>query len=110
LITDWAWLLLKEGKGIEVVDPAIRNMGSQEVMLRFVKVGILCAHLLVAFRPSMMDALKMLEGDCDIPEIPDRPLPLMMPDTLDLESFCLSSSSQLSTSAATGFDADVKQQ
>ncbi|CAK9205099.1 unnamed protein product [Sphagnum troendelagicum] len=110
LITDWAWLLLKEGKGIEVVDQAIRNMGSQEVMLRFVKVGILCAHLLVAFRPSMMDALKMLEGDCDIPEIPDRPLPLMMPDTLDLESFCLSSSSQLSSSAATGFDADVKQQ
>jgi hypothetical protein len=53
-------------------------------------VGILCAHLLVAFRPSMMDALKMLEGDCDIPEIPDRPLPLMMPDMLDLESFCLS--------------------
>jgi serine/threonine protein kinase len=90
LITDWAWLLLKEGKGIEVVDQAIRNMGSQEVMLRFVKVGILCAHLLVAFRPSMMDALKMLEGDCDIPEIPDRPLPLMMPNTLDLESFCLS--------------------
>jgi hypothetical protein len=110
LITDWAWLLLKEGKGIEVVDQAIRNMGCQEVMLRFVKVGILCAHLLVAFRPSMMDALKMLEGDCDIPEIPDRPLPLMMPDTLDLESFCLSSSLQSSSSAATGFDADVKQQ
>jgi hypothetical protein len=106
LITDWVWLLLKEGKAIEVVDQAICNMGSQEVVLRFVKVGILCAHLLVAFRPSMMDPLKMLEGDCDIPEIPR----LMMPDTLDLESFCLSSSSQSSSSAATGFDADVKQQ
>jgi serine/threonine protein kinase len=79
LITDWAWLLVKEAKGIEVVDPAIcdTNDGAhQDVMLRFVKVGILCAHLLVAFRPSMTEALKMLEGDCDIPEIPDRPLPL----------------------------------
>ncbi len=79
LITDWAWLLVKEGRGIEVVDPVIRDTDDgahQDVMLRFVKVGILCAHLLVAFRPSMMEALKMLEGDCDIPEIPDRPLPL----------------------------------
>jgi serine/threonine protein kinase len=79
LITDWAWLLVKEGKGIEVVDPVIRDTDDgahQDVMLRFVKVGILCAHLLVTFRPSMMEALKMLEGDCDIPEIPDRPPPL----------------------------------
>jgi hypothetical protein len=91
LVTDWAWMLMKEGRGIEVVDQAIRNTGSQEVMLRFVKVGILCAHLLVAFRPTMMEVVKMLEGDCDIPEIPDRPLPL----TLDMaynENSCVSSS------------------
>ncbi|CAK9211035.1 unnamed protein product [Sphagnum troendelagicum] len=89
LITDWAWLLVKEGKGIEVVDPVIRDTDDgahQDVMLRFVKVGILCAHLLVTFRPSMMEALKMLEGDCDIPEIPDRPLPLTFDMLYDNEN------------------------
>jgi serine/threonine protein kinase len=91
LVTDWAWMLMKEGRGIEVVDQAIRNTGSQEVMLRFVKVGILCAHLLVAFRPTMMEVVKMLEGDCDIPEIPDRPLPLTL-DMADNENSCVSSS------------------
>jgi hypothetical protein len=76
LVTDWAWALVKEGQIMEVVDAHIRHNGPQDVMQRFVMVGILCAHVLVAFRPSMTDALRMLEGDADIPALPDRPLPL----------------------------------
>ena len=40
-------------------------------------MGILCSHVMVAFRPRMVEAVKMLEGEAEIPEIPDRPLPLM---------------------------------
>jgi hypothetical protein len=47
-------------------------------MERFVLVGILCSHVMVAFRPRMVEAVKMLEGEAEIPEIPDRPLPLML--------------------------------
>ena len=42
-------------------------------MERFVMVGILCAHVMVALRPTILDALKMLEGDVEVPAIPDRP-------------------------------------
>lgn len=85
LITDWAWTLVKEGRTSEIIDERIRHSGAESMMKRFVSVGILCAHVMVAFRPRMVDAVRMLEGEGDIPEIPDRPLPLMLhgPSLLD---------------------------
>ncbi|CAI0605305.1 unnamed protein product [Linum tenue] len=76
LITDWAWMLLKSGKVEEIYDEAIREEGAKDVMERFVLVGMLCAHVMVGFRPTIADALKMLEGDIDVPKLPDRPSPL----------------------------------
>ncbi|XP_021284428.1 probable receptor-like protein kinase At1g11050 [Herrania umbratica] len=76
LITDWAWKLAKSGNEQEIFDESIREQGPKGVMERFVRVGILCAHVMVAFRPKIAEALKMLEGDTDIPNLPDRPLPL----------------------------------
>lgn len=76
LITDWAWMLAKSGRVEEIFDESMREEGPKGVMERFVLVGMLCAHVMVAFRPTIADALKMLEGDIDIPRLPDRPLPL----------------------------------
>lgn len=93
LVTDWAWGLVKEGRIMDVVDPNIRHKGPRDVMQRFVMVAILCAHVLVAFRPTMTEVLRMLEGDADIPEVPDRPLPLNH-DMLDGDnSYCYSAQS-----------------
>lgn len=76
LITDWAWDHVKSGDVNEIFDPIVREDGPKTVMERFVHVGILCAHVMVALRPTISDALKMLEGDIDIPRLPERPLPL----------------------------------
>jgi hypothetical protein len=77
LITDWAWTLVKAGQAREVLDEALSTAESPRsgVMERFVLVGILCAHVMVALRPTIGDAVRMLEGDMDVPELPDRPLP-----------------------------------
>ncbi|CAM0955429.1 unnamed protein product [Alopecurus aequalis] len=77
LITDWAWTLIKAGQSRDVLDKALSTGESPrgDVMERFVLVGILCAHVMVALRPTITEAVKMLEGDMDIPEIPDRPMP-----------------------------------
>lgn len=53
-------------------------------MERFVRVGILCAHLMVALRPTILDALKILEGDAEVPTIPDRPLYAYFPSEASL--------------------------
>ena len=83
LITDWAWTLVKAGRTSEIIDERMRQGRMERGMERFVLVGILCAHVMVAFRPRMVDAVKMLEGEAEIPEIPDRPLPLMHHGTSD---------------------------
>lgn len=97
LITDWAWSLVKEGKMGKVLDASLLRDGDGEhlnprgIMERFVLVGILCAHVMVALRPTIMDALKMLEGDIEVPAIPDRPTPLGHPSfSGDASTFSLS--------------------
>ncbi|XP_057813073.2 probable receptor-like protein kinase At1g11050 [Cryptomeria japonica] len=105
LITDWAWKLVKTGKTIEILDKVISEKGAGDVMERFVLVGILCAHVMVAFRPSMVEALKMLEGEVDIPEIPDRPLPLLNQGAFDdgyYDSSIFSNSQSMQTFKSSG--------
>ncbi|KAL5779360.1 hypothetical protein ACOSQ2_010097 [Xanthoceras sorbifolium] len=97
LITDWAWMVAKSGKVEEIFDEFIRKEGPKGVMERYVQVGILCAHVMVAFRPTIAEALKMLEGDIDIPKLPERPLPLSH------ESFRSSLRHTLSTSSSSNF-------
>ncbi|KAK9735316.1 hypothetical protein RND81_04G198300 [Saponaria officinalis] len=85
LITDWAWSLVKEGRTEEVFDGFLlregenMEMNPKGIMERFVRVGILCAHVMVALRPTISDTLKMLEGDIEVPPMPDRPMPLGHP-------------------------------
>lgn len=81
LITDWAWALAKAGRTEEVVEESMLTdgegrAGPRGIMERFVMVGILCAHVMVALRPTISEALRMLEGDIDVPAVPDRPMPL----------------------------------
>jgi hypothetical protein len=77
LITDWAWSLVKIGRTGEIIDERIRQSDANSEMERFFLVGILCSHVMVAIRPRM-EAVKMLDGVAEIPEIPDRPLSFML--------------------------------
>ncbi|CAJ1975106.1 unnamed protein product [Sphenostylis stenocarpa] len=47
---------------MEIFDESIRK-GPQKIMERFVVVGMLCAHVVVALGPAIVETLKMLEGD-----------------------------------------------
>ncbi|PKA47955.1 putative receptor-like protein kinase [Apostasia shenzhenica] len=79
LITDWAWTMVNSGRAEELLDDALASGeggGPKAIMERFVIVGILCANVMVALRPTIEEALKMLEGDIEVPPIPERPLPL----------------------------------
>ncbi|KAF5448632.1 hypothetical protein F2P56_029143 [Juglans regia] len=97
LITDWAWSLVKAEKVEAALDSSLLKNGDSEnsnpksIMERFVLVGILCAHVMVALRPTILDALKMLEGDIEVPPIPDRPMPLAHPSFIsDRNNFSIS--------------------
>ncbi|KAE8668391.1 putative receptor-like protein kinase [Hibiscus syriacus] len=84
-ITNWAWSLMKAGKVDDALDRSLIdgedsvNSNPMAIMERFLQVGILCAHVMVALRPTISNALKMLEGDIELPPIPDRPMSLAHP-------------------------------
>ncbi|KAK9270957.1 hypothetical protein L1049_026545 [Liquidambar formosana] len=98
---DWAWMHVKSGHVEEVFDESIREEGPKGVMERFVLVGILCAHVMVAFRPTIAEALRMLEGDIDIPTLPDRPLPLSHESYRSSLQFSISTSDRSRYSSCT---------
>ncbi|XP_048437617.1 probable receptor-like protein kinase At1g11050 [Pyrus x bretschneideri] len=87
LVTDWAWSLVKSGKAEQALDFSLvkdgdnANSNPKSIMERYLLVGILCAHIMVALRPTILDALKMLEGDIEVPRIPDRPMPFGHPSS-----------------------------
>ncbi|MCO5563752.1 hypothetical protein L7F22_017399 [Adiantum nelumboides] len=85
LMTDWAWAEAKRSNVLGIVDKRIRAQGFDDLMKRYVLVGILCAHVHVAFRPTMPEVVKMLQGEADIPDIPDRPMPLMHDGVLSMD-------------------------
>jgi hypothetical protein len=96
LITDWANSLVKSGNWIEVLDPRMMmtmnksnnpNMSDDEAssinylgdMERFVTVALLCAHPQIAYRPTITQALRILENpQHEVPVLPDRPIPVTL--------------------------------
>ncbi|TKY60159.1 receptor protein kinase [Spatholobus suberectus] len=76
LITDWVWSLMKSGNIGEALDASMLGDGNsaRNIMERFLLVGLLSSHVMVASRPTILNALKMLEGDIEVPPIPDRPV------------------------------------
>ncbi|CAN1234497.1 Probable receptor-like protein kinase At1g11050 [Linum perenne] len=85
-VTEWAWNLVKSGRVDDIFDEAIMNdveCNDREMMTRFVMVGIHCAHIVAAHRPTITEALWMLEGDMKVPVIPNR-TPRMSPESLAL--------------------------
>ncbi|CAI0395405.1 unnamed protein product [Linum tenue] len=77
LLTDWAWSLVKEGRGLGVVEDGMPELGDADVMERYVLVAVLCSHPQLYARPTMDQVVKMLETDLVVPSIPDRGLPLV---------------------------------
>ncbi|KAL2632637.1 hypothetical protein R1flu_004116 [Riccia fluitans] len=80
LISDWCWTVVEsEGSVKSVIDERIReNTNPQELAVqeRFVITGMLCSHCHDGMRPTMAEALKFLEGDLPVPNLPSTPAPL----------------------------------
>lgn len=75
LINDRAWEMVKCDRISELLDPRMKDR-QYDVLCRFLFIAILCSHNQVNFRPSMNEALRLLENDhLPLPVIPDRPIP-----------------------------------
>ncbi|BFG35102.1 hypothetical protein CerSpe_213760 [Prunus speciosa] len=72
-IVGYAWELWKEGKGLELMDPTLKDSCTEDQLLRCFHVGLLCVEENAADRPSMSDVASMLTtGTISLP-LPTRP-------------------------------------
>ncbi|XP_049415433.1 G-type lectin S-receptor-like serine/threonine-protein kinase CES101 isoform X2 [Solanum stenotomum] len=56
----YAWELWKEGRALELKDPALEDLCDTEQLLRVIHVGLLCVQEGAADRPTMSDVISML--------------------------------------------------
>ncbi|CAN1765702.1 Probable LRR receptor-like serine/threonine-protein kinase RKF3, partial [Linum perenne] len=77
LLTDWAWSLVKEGRGLDVVEDGMPELAAPDVLERYVLVAVLCSHPQLYARPTMDQVVKMLETELVVPSIPQRSIPLV---------------------------------
>ncbi|KAM2631841.1 hypothetical protein TB1_030564 [Malus domestica] len=96
LVTDWAWELVRKGRPLDVIENDMPEKGAPEVLEKYVLIAVLCSHPQLHARPTMDQAVKMLETGISVPSIPERPIPIVS-DIDDIERYSSSGSIQLST-------------
>ncbi|KMZ56055.1 S-locus receptor kinase (SRK) [Zostera marina] len=69
-LAEYVWQLWKEDRGMEPVDPTIKTSCSEEDVLRYEHVALLCVQDHAIDRPYMSDVVKMLSTEFSIPQIP----------------------------------------
>ncbi|KAL5175999.1 G-type lectin S-receptor-like serine/threonine-protein kinase [Glycine soja] len=68
-----AWELWQQGKGLELVDPTIRDSCIEDQALRCIHVGLLCAEDNAVDRPTISDIINMLTSEYAPFPLPRRP-------------------------------------
>ncbi|KAK1555048.1 hypothetical protein Q3G72_021114 [Acer saccharum] len=68
-----AFDLLRNGNLMEIVDPMLEDKFNKEEAERMIKVGLLCSNANPAMRPTMSEAVSMLEAQITIQEVASDP-------------------------------------
>ena len=58
---DWAWLLVKNKRALDVIEDDMPELGPSEVLEKYLLIVVLCSHPELLYRPSMDQVVKMLE-------------------------------------------------
>ncbi|PQM38610.1 G-type lectin S-receptor-like serine/threonine-protein kinase [Prunus yedoensis var. nudiflora] len=72
-IVGYAWELWKEGAGLELMDPTLKDSCPEDQLLRCIHVGLLCVEDNAGDRPTMSDVISMLTTENISLPLPSRP-------------------------------------
>lgn len=99
LVTDWAWSLVRKGRALDVIEEGMDELGSREILEKYVLVAVLSSHPQLHARLTMDQIVKILETDLPVPSIPERPISIVA-NMEDIERSASSSGSGNLTSSA----------
>ncbi|XP_048626921.1 probable LRR receptor-like serine/threonine-protein kinase At1g29720 isoform X4 [Brassica napus] len=72
-LINWALTLHQRGDIMEIVDPVLQGDFNSKEAVRMIKVAFLCTNSSPSLRPTMSEAVKMLEGEINIREVMSDP-------------------------------------
>ncbi|XP_015580614.1 probable leucine-rich repeat receptor-like serine/threonine-protein kinase At3g14840 [Ricinus communis] len=67
-LLDWALVLHQKGDLLKLVDERLESKFSKKEAVRMIKVALLCTNPSPSLRPTMSEAVRMLEGRAAVPE------------------------------------------
>uniref|UniRef100_A0A7N0TN44 non-specific serine/threonine protein kinase n=1 Tax=Kalanchoe fedtschenkoi TaxID=63787 RepID=A0A7N0TN44_KALFE len=71
-LVDWVYDLNQEGRLFDVADPKLNQAYDRDEFERLVIVGLWCAMPVQASRPSIRQAILVLNSEAPLPVLPDR--------------------------------------
>ncbi|PHT41721.1 hypothetical protein CQW23_20575 [Capsicum baccatum] len=86
-LVEWVWRLYGTGKLVEATDPRLNKMFNEKEMERLMVVGLWCAHPDNKLRPSIRQAIHVLNSEALLPILPSRmPVATYSPPPLNMFS------------------------
>ena len=75
-LLNWVWVLYGEGRLLEAVDETLNGDYDMDEMKCLMIIGLWCAHPDHTLRPSMRQAIRVLNDEASLPSLPSKmPLP-----------------------------------
>ncbi|XP_071741465.1 probable LRR receptor-like serine/threonine-protein kinase At1g07650 isoform X2 [Rutidosis leptorrhynchoides] len=72
-LLDWAYVLQERGSLLEMVDPDLGSEYSSEEAMTILNVALLCTNASPTLRPTMSQAMNMLEGRTNVQDLLSDP-------------------------------------
>ncbi|KAK3039047.1 hypothetical protein RJ639_028498 [Escallonia herrerae] len=72
-LLDWAYVLQERGSLLELVDPDLGSEYSSEEAMVMLNVSLMCTNASPTLRPTMSQAVNMLEGRTDVQDLLSDP-------------------------------------
>ncbi|KAM1808204.1 hypothetical protein ACFX11_031117 [Malus domestica] len=71
-MVEWVWELYEEGKVTEAADPKLCGIFDEQQMECLMIVGLWCAHPCDSSRPSIQEAIRVLNFELPLPDLPPK--------------------------------------
>ncbi|KAF3435873.1 hypothetical protein FNV43_RR22965 [Rhamnella rubrinervis] len=82
-LVEWVWKLYGMKRVLEAADPRLCGEFDEQQMERLMTVGLWCVHPDYKFRPSIKQAIHVLDFEAPLPALPSQmPLPTYLPPFL----------------------------
>ncbi|KAA8536367.1 hypothetical protein F0562_028845 [Nyssa sinensis] len=103
IMVDWVWGLYGMGELLKAADPRLCSDFDEEQMQCLIIVGLWCAHPDCNLRPSMKQAIQVLNFEAPLPNLPpNMPQPTYLAPPAKMTTFSSSSSSYGATGSEGG--------